>query len=414
MLLLRSLLTVSRRAPALARAFHVSPVHSATELMMPALSPTMTEGTIIRWNKKEGDKIAAGDVVFEVETDKAQIEVEAQEDGVLGKILKEATGDKVAVNTVIAYVLEEGEDASAVKALSEKTKAESKATAPAQPAPPPPPATSAPATPAQTPPAQQTRVDRSQVVSPAVSHLLHEFGLEDKFGAIAGSGPQRRVLKGDVLAYIREQGLSPKTVTHPDPSTIVVPKRASKQHAAAAEISSDIEVGEDVEDLQLFNKRLLLSICDAAKSANVLDAIAVTADKAFTAQVESSVNELKNKYKLPVSYGSSADAGLSVYISAPALKKVPAAPFAVHTRREAIEFYDYLAHKAPLSFSQPHASRPSGSRAIVTPDLYDLLGHVPQKGDPQYREVVSVRLAGGKGTDLSSLNAIVQSLQLHS
>ena len=83
------------------------------EILMPALSPTMEEGNVSKWLKKEGDKIVAGDVIAEIETDKATMEVEAVDEGTLGKILvPEGTAD-VAVNTPIATILSEGEDASA-------------------------------------------------------------------------------------------------------------------------------------------------------------------------------------------------------------------------------------------------------------------------------------------------------------
>ena len=84
----------------------------ATNILMPALSPTMTEGTLARWLKKEGEAIKAGDVIAEIETDKATMEVEATDEGTLGKILiPEGTAD-VAVNTPIATILADGESAA--------------------------------------------------------------------------------------------------------------------------------------------------------------------------------------------------------------------------------------------------------------------------------------------------------------
>lgn len=91
------------------------------EILMPALSPTMTEGKLAKWLKKEGDEVSAGDVLAEIETDKATMEVEAVEEGTLGKILVPDDTDNVSVNEVIALLLEEGEDASALeKAASGK------------------------------------------------------------------------------------------------------------------------------------------------------------------------------------------------------------------------------------------------------------------------------------------------------
>ena len=85
------------------------------QVLMPALSPTMEKGNLAKWLKSEGDKVKAGDVIAEIETDKATMEVEAVDEGTLGKILvPEGTAD-VAVNTPIAVILGEGEDASAAK-----------------------------------------------------------------------------------------------------------------------------------------------------------------------------------------------------------------------------------------------------------------------------------------------------------
>src|SRR3954447_21359311 len=81
----------------------------ATNILMPALSPTMTEGTLARWLKKEGDSIKAGDVIAEIETDKATMEVEAVDEGVLGKILVADGSPNIAVNAPIAILVEEGE-----------------------------------------------------------------------------------------------------------------------------------------------------------------------------------------------------------------------------------------------------------------------------------------------------------------
>jgi len=90
----------------------------AIHVLMPALSPTMTEGTIANWMKTEGDKVVSGDVLCEIETDKATMEVEAVDEGVLGKILIAAGTEGVAVNTPIAVILEEGEDTSAADSFA--------------------------------------------------------------------------------------------------------------------------------------------------------------------------------------------------------------------------------------------------------------------------------------------------------
>ena len=88
------------------------------ELLMPALSPTMTEGTLAKWLKKEGDKVESGDVIAEIETDKATMEFEAVDEGVIGKILIEEGTEGVAVNAPIAVLLEDGESADDIGAVS--------------------------------------------------------------------------------------------------------------------------------------------------------------------------------------------------------------------------------------------------------------------------------------------------------
>src|SRR5579871_2402146 len=106
------------------------------QVLMPALSPTMEKGNLAKWVKGVGDRIRSGDVIAEIETDKATMEVEATDEGTLGKILvPEGTAD-VAVNTPIAVILSDGEDASAIKAgaaaASPPAKAEPKPTVPAE------------------------------------------------------------------------------------------------------------------------------------------------------------------------------------------------------------------------------------------------------------------------------------------
>ena len=102
----------------------------AIDILMPALSPTMEEGKLAKWLKKEGDKVKPGDVLAEIETDKATMEVEAIDEGVLAKILVGDGTDNVAVNTPIGVLAMEGEDVSKVSATAPTPPA-----APAQPAP---------------------------------------------------------------------------------------------------------------------------------------------------------------------------------------------------------------------------------------------------------------------------------------
>src|SRR5882672_7501919 len=103
------------------------------DVLMPALSPTMEKGNLSKWMKAEGDKVKAGDVIAEIETDKATMEVEAVDEGTLGKILVPEGTTDVAVNTPIAVILSDGESASDIKA-SGKPAPQQKAAEPAPPA----------------------------------------------------------------------------------------------------------------------------------------------------------------------------------------------------------------------------------------------------------------------------------------
>ena len=160
-------------------------------ILMPALSPTMKEGKLAKWLKREGDAVASGDAVAEIETDKATMEVEIFDDGILGKILAAAGTEGIAVNTPIAVILEEGEDASAIDAAPPAPKAIPKA--PPKPAPLPQPQTpAAPPSRQPKPTAKNSRV----FASPLARRLARQEGLE--LTAITGSGPRQRIVKRDV------------------------------------------------------------------------------------------------------------------------------------------------------------------------------------------------------------------------
>ena len=125
-------------------------------VLMPALSPTMTEGTLAKWLKREGEAIASGDVIAEVETDKATMEIEAVDDGTMGRIVVPEGTEGVGVNSVIAQILAEGEDPSALDnggagtPAPAATSAAAAPTTPAVAAPPAPAAVREPETPART------------------------------------------------------------------------------------------------------------------------------------------------------------------------------------------------------------------------------------------------------------------------
>lgn len=168
------------------------------KITMPALSPTMEEGTLAKWHVKEGDSVSSGDVIAEIETDKATMEVESIDEGVVGKILVAEGAENVKVNAVIAILLEEGENA---KDISETPAAAPKANVapvavaevPATPAPEK--AAPVPAPAAKTPAAPRASGERV-FSSPLARRLAKDANID--ISQIAGSGPRGRVVKADV------------------------------------------------------------------------------------------------------------------------------------------------------------------------------------------------------------------------
>ncbi len=164
---------------------------------MPALSPTMTEGTLARWLKSEGDAVESGDVIAEIETDKATMEVEAVDEGTIGKILIEAGTENVPVNDVIAILLEEGEDKSALENMPAPSKSDAAAAAKEEKteehkAP------SKTETTAKPSPQPQTSQDKGGRIfaSPLAKRIAADVGLD--LSSIKGSGPRGRIIKADV------------------------------------------------------------------------------------------------------------------------------------------------------------------------------------------------------------------------
>lgn len=173
-------------------------------ILMPALSPTMEKGNLAKWLKKEGDAIKSGDIIAEIETDKATMEVEAVDEGILAKIVvPEGTAD-VAVNEVIGVIAAEGEDAKAAAAApakAEAPKAEApKAEAPKAEAPKAAPAAAALAAPAAAPAASAPAVSSGErpFASPLARRLAKEAGLD--LSKVQGSGPHGRIVEKDIEA----------------------------------------------------------------------------------------------------------------------------------------------------------------------------------------------------------------------
>ncbi|WP_420863745.1 pyruvate dehydrogenase complex dihydrolipoamide acetyltransferase [Algirhabdus cladophorae] len=160
-----------------------------TEILMPALSPTMEEGTLAKWLVKEGDTVASGDIMAEIETDKATMEFEAVDEGVIGKILVAEGTAGVAVNTAIAVLLEDGENADDIGSGAADPAASAPAAAPVAETAPVPAASPAPAAPA--------KADGARVfASPLARRIAADKGLD--LATLTGSGPHGRIVKADV------------------------------------------------------------------------------------------------------------------------------------------------------------------------------------------------------------------------
>lgn len=164
------------------------------EILMPALSPTMTEGNLVKWHKKEGDTVKAGDILAEIETDKATMEVEAVDEGHIGKILVPEGTEQVKVNEVIALLLEKGEDASALDKMAVKPQ-EPKKTEAHQP------------THDRKPDLKvvpQTVPSDSRIfATPLARRMADEAQLS--LHSIPGSGPRGRILKVDIEGALNQR-----------------------------------------------------------------------------------------------------------------------------------------------------------------------------------------------------------------
>ena len=189
------------------------------EILMPALSPTMTEGNVTKWLKKEGDEVHSGDVLAEIETDKATMEFEAVDDGRLGRILVPEGAEGIKVNQPIALLLGEGEDPSALDKLAEKSATPVASAPPAEP-----PRAAEPRPAAQPAPGSGGNGKGRIFASPLARRMAQQAGLD--LAAISGSGPQGRIVKADIEAALsaeRPAAAPARPVAQPQPAPPVTP-----------------------------------------------------------------------------------------------------------------------------------------------------------------------------------------------
>jgi pyruvate dehydrogenase E2 component (dihydrolipoamide acetyltransferase) len=213
-------------------------------ILMPALSPTMEKGNLAKWLKKEGDKVKSGDVIAEIETDKATMEVEAVDEGTIAKILVPEGTQDVAVNDVIAVLAGDGEDvkAAGAGAASAPPKAAAPAAEPAAakpaPAPAAPPAAKLappPAAAQAAAPAPQTNGHARTFSSPLARRLAREAGIE--LGRINGTGPHGRVIARDVEEAKSGKGLKAPAAA-PASRPAIAPSMSDQQIRALFEDGS--------------------------------------------------------------------------------------------------------------------------------------------------------------------------------
>jgi pyruvate dehydrogenase E2 component (dihydrolipoamide acetyltransferase) len=225
------------------------------EIKMPALSPTMEEGTLAKWLVKEGDTVKSGDIMCEIETDKATMEFEAVDEGTIAKILVAEGTDGVKVGTPIALLAEEGEDASAAEAPK-------KAEAPAAREPEAEPAEEKPAPKAETPKAEAPapKSDGERVkASPLAKRIAAEKGVD--LSAVAGSGPNGRIIKADVEGA--KPGAAP--VTKPEAAASAAAPVAGAPAAPKA-IWSDETIPHEVEKLSNIRKTIARRLTEAKQT----------------------------------------------------------------------------------------------------------------------------------------------------
>ncbi|KAF6764801.1 pyruvate dehydrogenase X component [Ephemerocybe angulata] len=215
----------------LSAALHKSSVrYAVTKMQMPAMSPTMTEGGIASWKKQEGEAFTAGDVLLEIETDKATIDVEAQDDGVVGKILVQDGAKNVPVGKLIALLAEEGDDISNLEIPKEDAAApaEKQQSAPPTTSPSPPEASSKASSDssasAPQPAVAHTLPPHSKPLFPSVHRLILEHGIQN-IDQIKGTGVRGMLTKGDILTHLGKAS-SPNGTFKPPPSPIAEGRKA--------------------------------------------------------------------------------------------------------------------------------------------------------------------------------------------
>ncbi len=277
------------------------------KILMPALSPTMTEGTLAKWMVAEGDEVGSGDVIAEIETDKATMEVEAVEEGRVGKLLVAEGTEGVKVNDTIALLLEDGEDESALEGAADSAPAPAaEKPAPAA-APDDKPATPAPGAKPAPAAAPVAKADGDRVfASPLARRMAEQAGLD--LSGVKGSGPNGRIVKADVEAALAG-GVAPAASAAPAPAASPAPKATAS--AEGFEPDFDFEPASGMR--KVIAQRL-------TESKQTVPHFYLTVDCQIDnlLALRKDLNSRSDEYKLSVN-------DLIIKASGVALRKVPAA-----------------------------------------------------------------------------------------
>lgn len=291
-------------------------------ITMPALSPTMTEGTLAKWLLKEGDTVQSGDLLAEIETDKATMEVEAADDGVLARILVAEGTEGVPVNAPIAIFLEEGEDASVFEDATSETAAAAVA-ALAAPTPTQAPATEAVAVtaPAAAPPVAVAASGGRILASPLARRMATQAGLD--LASVSGSGPRGRIVKADIEAAMATGGTPAAAPVAPVTATPAAPA------ADASALEGDFEL----QPLSTMRKTIARRMSESKREAphfyltvdcelDALLSLRTELNERADAAFKLSVNDLVIKaaavalMKVPAANAGYSEDGIKLYKSA--------------------------------------------------------------------------------------------------
>ncbi|KAI9457738.1 pyruvate dehydrogenase [Russula earlei] len=266
------------------RGLHSSARRNAlTKMTMPAMSPTMTEGGISAWKKAEGEPFSSGDVLLEIETDKAVIDVEAQEDGLLAKIVAPDGSKNVSVGSTIAILAEEGDDLSGAAELAANATKEAS---------PPPKAEKTPEAPKVPEPSKGSSPPYSRKATafsrrPIAKKIALERGIP--LSKVKGTGPDGRIIREDVEKYKQlEPGVIPSTPADSSADYVDIPLSSMRRTIAARLAESkvqaphyyltvDIQMDKVLKLREVFNK----SLADKGAKLSINDFVVKAVAKAL-------------------------------------------------------------------------------------------------------------------------------------